>query len=231
MPPRIALILTVAALLGTDSPDPTAADGVFVTIDRALARVEADGALDRTIPGWRLAMPEPPFVTFTEGSTYLWHLDTTKGTLNIRLRPDVAPRHVASTIHLTRAGYYDGLGFHRVLGGFMAQGGCPLGTGTGDPGYFIDGEVDDAVRHDRPGIVSAANAGDGTDGSQFFLTFAPAATLDGVYTVFGEVIDGELTLRAIERCAQSREQMQRTYSEAPLDPITIRAATVTVEGP
>ena len=112
--------------------------------------------------------------------------------------PDVAPIHVGSTIYLTKLGFYDDLAFHRVITQFMAQGGCPLGTGTGGPGYEYGGEFDSGVRHDRPGLLSMANAGPGTDGSQFFLTFVPTPWLDDNHTIFGEVIDGMETLKALE---------------------------------
>ena len=85
----------------------------------------------------------------------------------------------------------------------MAQGGCPLGTGTGGPGYQFGGEFDPKVQHDRPGLLSMANAGPGTDGSQFFLTFVPTPWLDGKHTIFGEVEGGEETLAALEKCGSS----------------------------
>ena len=106
--------------------------------------------------------------------------------------------HVSSTIYLTRLGFYDGLSFHRVITDFMAQGGCPLGTGTGGPGYEYDGEFDSHVKHDKPGLLSMANAGPGTDGSQFFLTFVATPWLDGKHTIFGEVVEGMDTVRALE---------------------------------
>jgi cyclophilin family peptidyl-prolyl cis-trans isomerase len=99
-----------------------------------------------------------------------------QGPIDVKLLPDVTPMHASSTIYLTRLGYYDGLAFHRVIPGFMAQGGCPLGTGTGGPGYEYDGEFSPTVKHDKPGILSMANRGPGTDGSQFFLTFVPRRT-------------------------------------------------------
>jgi len=124
--------------------------------------------------------------------------------------------HVSSTIFLSRLGYYDDLTFHRVITRFMAQGGCPRGDGTGNPGYRYDGEFSDSVSHDRPGLLSMANAGPGTDGSQFFLTFVPAQSLDGKHTIFGEIVEGMEVLRLLESAGSrggrpSRElQIERT---------------------
>jgi cyclophilin family peptidyl-prolyl cis-trans isomerase len=134
--------------------------------------------------------------------------------------PDVAPVHVSSTIFLTRLGFYDGLAFHRVITGFMAQGGCPLGTGTGGPGYQYAGEFDKKAKHDRPGLLSMANAGPGTDGSQFFLTFVPTPWLDGKHTVFGEVTEGIDALKALEK--------RGSESGKTREPLSIQKATITV---
>jgi len=126
------------------------------------------------------------------------HVSTGKGALVIRLMPETAPMHVTSFAYLARLGFYDGLSFHRVIPGFMAQGGCPRGDGAGGPGYVIDGEHDAQVRHDRRGLLSSANAGPGTDGSQFFLTFAPTPWLNGRHTIFGAVEDGIDVLERLE---------------------------------
>ena len=125
-------------------------------------------------------------------------LATNKGDIKIELRPDVAPMHVSSTIYLTRLGFYDSVVFHRVITGFMAQGGDPLGKGTGGPGYQYAGEFDASVKHNRPGMLSMANAGPGTDGSQFFLTFVPTPHLDGKHTIFGHVVEGMDTVEKLE---------------------------------
>ena len=98
------------------------------------------------------------------------------GDVVIKLRPDLAPGHVERIAGLARDGFYDGVVFHRVIPGFMAQGGDPTGTGSGGPNYKYGGEFDPKVKHDRPGLLSMANAGPGTDGSQFFLTFAKTSS-------------------------------------------------------
>jgi peptidyl-prolyl cis-trans isomerase B (cyclophilin B) len=113
--------------------------------------------------------------------------DTSKGTIRVNLMPDEAPLTVANFTNLVARGYYDGLKFHRVLVDFMVQGGCPLGTGTGGPGYQFEDEFAPALRHDKPGKLSMANAGPGTNGSQFFITHVATPWLDDAHTIFGEV--------------------------------------------
>jgi len=113
--------------------------------------------------------------------------ETSKGTIRVNLMPEHAPVTVANFANLARRGFYDGLKFHRVIADFMVQGGCPLGTGTGGPGYRFEDEFAPSLRHDRPGRLSMANAGPGTNGSQFFITHVPTPWLDDAHTVFGEV--------------------------------------------
>lgn len=114
-------------------------------------------------------------------------IETSKGTINLTLFPEKTPVTVASFANLANKNFYDGLNFHRVIGDFMIQGGCPLGTGTGGPGYRFEDEFDSSLRHDAPGKLSMANAGPGTNGSQFFITHVPTPHLDGAHSVFGEV--------------------------------------------
>ncbi len=114
-------------------------------------------------------------------------IKTNKGNINLILFAEKTPYTVANFVNLAKKGYYDGLVFHRVINDFMIQGGCPLGTGTGGPGYQFDDEFVADLRHDKPGKLSMANAGPGTNGSQFFITHVPTPWLDGKHTVFGEV--------------------------------------------
>jgi peptidyl-prolyl cis-trans isomerase B (cyclophilin B) len=116
-------------------------------------------------------------------------LKTSKGNIKLRLFADKAPVTVANFVNLATRGYYDGLTFHRVIADFMIQGGCPNGTGTGGPGYRFEDECTPALKHDAPGKLSMANAGPGTNGSQFFITHVATPWLDGRHTVFGEVVD------------------------------------------
>lgn len=112
---------------------------------------------------------------------------TSKGAIRLDLYPDQAPMTVANFVNLAQRGYYDGLNFHRVIADFMIQGGCPLGTGTGGPGYQFGDEFVPELRHDAPGKFSMANAGPGTNGSQFFITHVPTPWLDDAHTIFGAV--------------------------------------------
>ena len=116
---------------------------------------------------------------------------TNKGNINLNLFADQAPVTVANFVNLAQRGYYDGLKFHRVIANFMVQGGCPLGTGTGGPGYKFQDECTPSLKHDKPGILSMANAGPRTNGSQFFITHVPTDWLDGKHTVFGAVVGAE----------------------------------------
>jgi peptidyl-prolyl cis-trans isomerase B (cyclophilin B) len=114
---------------------------------------------------------------------------TARGTIHLRLFADQAPLTVANFVNLARRRFYDGLSFHRVIPNFMIQGGCPQGSGRGGPGYHFEDEIVADLKHDRPGILSMANAGPGTNGSQFFITHVATPWLDGKHTVFGQVID------------------------------------------
>ena len=118
----------------------------------------------------------------------LAEMKTSRGVINIRLYPQQAPVTVANFVNLAKRGFYDGLSFHRVIDNFMIQGGCPLGSGTGGPGYRFEDECNPELRHDAPGKLSMANAGPGTNGSQFFITHVETPWLDGKHTVFGTVI-------------------------------------------
>lgn len=191
--------------------------------DPAIRAVDAmlDKAnINKNGSAWRTKMPKPEPVEFDPKREYFWHLQTSEGRIVIRLMPDVAPMHVTSTISLTRAGFYDGLGFHRVITGFMAQGGCSTGTGTGSCGYTYDGEIRDDVVHDRPGLLSMANSGPGTDGSQFFITFAPAPHLDGKHTIFGEVVDGMKSVKRLEKAGSKEGE--------PAKQLTIESARISI---
>lgn len=119
------------------------------------------------------------------------------GEMRLRLFDDEAPQTVNNFVFLANQGFYDGTTFHRVLEGFMAQGGDPTGTGGGGPGYAFDNEIIPGMSFDRRGLLAMANAGPNTNGSQFFITFAPAPHLDGSYSLFGELVEGDDVLGGI----------------------------------
>jgi peptidyl-prolyl cis-trans isomerase B (cyclophilin B) len=124
---------------------------------------------------------------------------TDKGEIVVELFGDKTPLTVGNFVNLANRGYYDGLNFHRVIANFMIQGGCPLGTGTGDPGYKFEDETRSDLKHSGPGILSMANAGPGTNGSQFFITHVKTGWLDGKHTVFGKVLSGQNVVDAIQQ--------------------------------
>ena len=186
-----------------------------------LEQLVASANVDTNQAGWRTRLPKPAMLTFTPGETWRARMVTSKGELVIKLLTETAPMHVTSFAYLARLGFYDGLAFHRVIPQFMAQGGCPLGSGTGGPGYRFDGEFAPGVKHDRPGLLSMANAGPGTDGSQFFLTFVPTPHLNGKHTVFGEVTEGLDVLKKLE---QAGSQSGKTS-----EPLSITKATIEVK--
>ena len=124
--------------------------------------------------------------------------DTDRGPIKVELKPEQAPLTVANFVNLARRGFYDGLNFHRVIGDFMIQGGCPQGSGTGGPGYKFEDEARNGLGHER-GVLSMANAGPNTNGSQFFITHVATPWLDGKHTVFGKVVEG---LEAVDKVQQ-----------------------------
>ncbi len=190
--------------------------------DAAIAAIDAQIAtakVDKTKADWKQHLSKPEKVSFDPKKTYYWDLETNKGPIEVKLRSDVAPMHVTSTIYLTRLGFYDGVVFHRVIPGFMAQGGDPTGSGMGGPGYVYGGEFSPNAKHDKGGILSMANAGPNTDGSQFFLTFVATDYLNGKHTVFGEVTKGEATLKALEAAGS---QSGRTKEKLEIKKATIR---------
>ena len=167
--------------------------------------------IDKTDPTWKTKLSKPPLLTFAADKDYFWELQTNQGNITIKLLADSAPMHVSSTIYLTKLGFYDDLTFHRVIPGFMAQGGDPTGTGAGNPGYKYDGEFEGEIGHSEAGTLSMANAGPGTDGSQFFLTFIPTPFLDGKHTVFGKVVtDADNSLTKIEALGSRNGRTKET---------------------
>jgi len=142
---------------------------------------------------------------------------TNKGEININLLPEKSPVTVASFVNLVKNGYYNGLKFHRVIEDFMAQGGDPTGTGMGGPGYRFEDEVDNGLDFSVPGKLAMANAGPGTNGSQFFITTVPTEWLNGNHTIFGEVVsDSDLE---VVKLLSNNDVMERVEIEGDVKEI------------
>ena len=139
----------------------------------------------------------PPAMQIDPKKQYKAHMETDKGTMVIELFADKTPMTVNNFVFLSREGYYDSVIFHRVIDNFMVQGGDPTGTGRGGPGYKFGDEFNSSLKHDKQGILSMANAGPGTNGSQFFITHGPTPHLNGKHTVFGQVLEGLDVLMSI----------------------------------
>jgi cyclophilin family peptidyl-prolyl cis-trans isomerase len=229
MSTRPLLALFLAALVctacgGETTPEePTVAQtrGAVRQADELIGKIE----IDKTAPSWKTELPRPPQFDFDAKDTYFWVLKTNQGTMRFQLHADVAPMHVSSTIYLTQLGFYDGVGFHRVIRDFMAQGGDPTGTGRGGPGYKYAGEFSPTLRHDKAGLLSMANAGPGTDGSQFFITFRPTPGLNDKHTIFGEIDEGMDVVEKLHALAPSGP----AGGIAPTQPIVIEQATIEIE--
>ncbi len=149
--------------------------------------------MNSTIRQWS----KPPEMSIDPKKKYTATMKTDKGDIVIKLHADKTPKTVNNFVFLSRAGFYNGCIFHRVIADFMAQGGDPTGTGRGGPGYRFEDEFHPSLKHNKPGILSMANAGPGTNGSQFFITHVPTPWLDNRHSVFGEVISGMDVVLAI----------------------------------
>jgi len=139
-----------------------------------------------------------PEMAIDPAKQYTATISTDKGDMVIELFAKNTPKTVNNFVFLAREGFYDGIIFHRVIADFMAQGGDPTGTGTGGPGYRFEDEFHPELKHDKPGILSMANAGPGTNGSQFFITHVPTPHLNNRHSVFGQVTEGIDTLMAVQ---------------------------------
>jgi peptidyl-prolyl cis-trans isomerase B (cyclophilin B) len=142
---------------------------------------------------------EAPELNINTESTYIASMETTRGTIELELYPEHAPRTVNNFVFLAREGFYDGVLFHRVIPDFVIQGGDPTGTGTGGPGYRFEDETRGNPLKHETGSLSMANAGPDTNGSQFFITHSPQPHLDGRHTVFGRVVEGRDVVDAIRQ--------------------------------
>jgi cyclophilin family peptidyl-prolyl cis-trans isomerase len=149
--------------------------------------------------------PSAPSGDLDTSKAYRARFKTQRGEFVVQLHGDKAPMTVENFVNLARSGFYDGTTFHRVIPGFMAQGGDPTGTGRGGPGYSFRDEFVPSLRHDGPGVLSMANAGPNTNGSQFFITFGPTPHLDGRHSVFGRVVEGMEVVNALRERDPDRD--------------------------
>ena len=173
--PLVLVVALIAAACGTSS-----------TVDPTPTKASNSGG-NTTVPK---QYADAPAMTIDQDRGYFATFRTDKGDFKIELFAKEAPVTVNNFVFLARDGYYDDSTFHRVLEGFMAQGGDPTGTGRGGPGYRFEDEFNPALRHDGPGVLSMANAGPATNGSQFFITHVPTPQLDDRHSVFGRVVEG-----------------------------------------
>jgi cyclophilin family peptidyl-prolyl cis-trans isomerase len=161
---------------------------------------------------------KPPEMSLDLKKKYTATLSTDKGDIGVELFATKTPRTVNNFVFLAREGFYDGTVFHRVIDDFMVQGGDPTGTGTGGPGYRFADEFEPSLKHDKPGVLSMANAGPGTNGSQFFITHVPTPWLNGKHSVFGQVISGMDVLMSIP----ARDPNNRGAPAVKLNKVTIK---------
>jgi len=170
----------------------------------------------KNIKSWQ----NPPEMMIDPGKNYQATLHTDKGDISVDLFADKTPITVNNFVFLAQEDFYDGVIFHRVIDGFMAQTGDPTGTGRGGPGYRFKDEFHKELKHDKPGILSMANAGPGTNGSQFFMTHVPTPWLDGKHSVFGQVVDGLDVLLSIP----ARDPIRPEYPGIKINSIDIIAS-------
>jgi peptidylprolyl isomerase len=211
----IALLLALMALMGcvlqtpgaNPSPTPEQAEATQTTEATAIPAA-TPGTTQQATPtivsarqAVRTQYSSPPAMALDSGADYAADFRTSIGNFRVELLSTQAPVTVNNFVFLAKEGYYDGLIFHRVLEDFMIQGGDPTGTGGGGPGYQFKDEIVPGVVFDTPGKLAMANAGPGTNGSQFFITVAPTDWLNGRHTIFGMVIEGQNVVDAISRVA------------------------------
>jgi peptidylprolyl isomerase len=203
------VVVAVVVLLLTNRPQ-TEELAEYPLTDRPLADV-----LPPERNGYYAAAPEMQIDTAHD---YQALITTAKGEMLLDLFEKESPITVNNFVFLARQGFYDGVTFHRVLDGFMAQGGDPTGSGSGGPGYQFQDEMSNGLSFDRAGLLAMANAGANTNGSQFFITFAPVTYLDGAHTIFGEVIQGAEVLDSLTR---RDPQAGPNFGGDPIERITI----------
>ena len=222
----VAALILGGCIIETPTPRPTA---TLAGAEAAIPLPTAAGVITPTPKMLRQGgrtikqFEEPPLFTIDTSAQYTATFRTNNGPFTLELFASQAPFTVNNFIFLARDGFYNDVSFHRVIEGFMIQGGDPTGTGAGNPGYNFDDEILPSLIFDRAGVLAMANSGPNTNGSQFFITVAPTPNLNGGYTIFGRVVAGQDIINSISTVAtDSRDR--------PLDPITIRNIDITKTG-
>jgi len=199
--PLLFVSLCLTSVRAQSPVPPSAQDALRAFIEEQKTK----GTIDQEKEGWKTSLPKFPEVSFRDGGRYLWEVTTTEGKMTFALDHVNAPNHVRNILYLSELGFYDDLKFHRIIPGFMAQGGCPLGRGIGNPGYALKLEAKPEVKHEGAGVLSMARSRlPDSAGSQFFITFRSTPSLDAKYTVFGKMTSGEEVLKKLEAAGDPR---------------------------
>ena len=220
-----------ATASATPDGEPGTRSGTVEPVAEPPATVACGGEVPPEAGGKRPQFAGPPPMTIDASATYTAAIATSCGEFDVLLRPDIAPQAVNSFVFLAGPGFYDGLTFHRIVPGFVIQGGDPLGDGSGGPGYSFDIETSPDRTFDAPGLLAYANSGPGTNGSQFFVTLAPTPQLDpgagaGEFTIFGEVTDGLGVVRRIGKVPGSENPGIPGEMSVPTEAVDIDSVTI-----
>jgi len=213
------------------SGEPGTRSGAVAPAVETPETVACGGAVPAGAGGRTPQFVGPPPMTIDPQASYTATIATSCGTFDVALLTDVAPQAVNSFVFLADEGFYDGLTFHRIVEGFVIQGGDPLGDGTGGPGYSFDIETSPERTFDAPGLLAYANGGPGTNGSQFFVTLAPTPQLDpeggvGAFTIFGEVTDGLDVVRRIGKVSGTENPGIPGEMSVPTEAVFIDSITI-----
>jgi len=196
----VAIFVTLGLMLASNRPGSGQSAAAPTAAGFEPAPTAAAPAADAPAPAGRAdAYSAAPPMTIDPAKSYRATIETAKGNIVLELYPNYAPKTVNNFVFLAREGFYDGLTFHRVIEHFMIQGGDPQGTGAGGPGYQFEDEIEGNPLKHEAGVISMANAGPNTNGSQFFITREPQPHLDGLHTVFGKVLEGLPVVQAIQQ--------------------------------
>jgi len=220
----LSVLFLLSAILRAESPIPPTAQEALRSF---IGEQKEKGTIDVSKAMWKTQLPKFPEVSFRDGGRYIWEITTSEGKMTFALDHVNAPEHVRNILYLSELKFYDDLVFHRIIPGFMAQGGCPRGRGNGNPGYALKLEAKRTVKHEGAGVLSMARSRlPDSAGSQFFITFRSTPNLDGGYTVFGTITSGQEVLKLLEAAGNPDP---RANGVPPKKLIKITGTTVTWE--